>query len=223
MILYKMVIFDLDGTLLDTSEGILSSISYTIQKAKLPDLSEKQMQQFIGPPVQDSFSKVYNINQKEANELAGIFREHYKTKDLLKAKPYNGIYDLCDYLVKEKITLAVATYKRQDYAKKILCYFGFDKYTNLLYGSDLEGKLKKQDIIETCIKGDFKLQREKIVLIGDTSYDAIGAKQAKIDFIGVTYGFGFKTEQDIDLYNNIGIADSTKDILAILQNSNYQN
>ena len=148
---YKVAVFDVDGTLLDTKEGVLESVQYTIEKFGLQRLSVEQLETFIGPPIQNSFARYYKLPEIEIQKLANTFRERYKMVDLLKAKPYDGIYQVFEMLKKKDIELAVATYKRQDYAIKILRHFGFDKYTDVLYGADNENKLKKKDIIQQYI------------------------------------------------------------------------
>ena len=122
-----MAVFDVDGTLLDTSEGVLSSVIYTIKKHNLPAIDEKTLRTFIGPPIQDSFARVYGIQGNILQELATTFRNQYKDNDLLKAVPYDGIYKVFDALIAEGIKPAIATYKRQDYATIIMNYFGFNK------------------------------------------------------------------------------------------------
>lgn len=213
---YKLVIFDVDGTLLNTTEGVLSSVNYTIHKAGLRPLENDVLEQFIGPPIQDSFAKFYGITQKEKlQELAGIFRNQYKNVDLLKAVPYEGIYEVFDVLKENGLKIAVATYKRQDYTDIILHHFGFDQYTDVIYGADHENKLKKKDIIELCLKKTGIAPKEA-VMIGDTVHDAQAASALAMDFLGVTYGFGFKKAQDVAEYTALQAADTVKDIQDIL-------
>ena len=212
-----MVIFDVDGTILDTAEGILSAVRYTIQELGLAELSEDVIKTFIGPPIQDSFAKAYQIEDTQRlQELARVFRDRYKDFDLLKASSYDGIYKVFERLLKAGIKPAIATYKREDYAHIILRHFGFDQYTNILYGADHENKLKKKDIIQKCLDTYGSLSVDKAIMIGDTDNDAIAAKQLGMDFLGVTYGFGFKTEEEIKQYTEIPAAHNTAMILSIL-------
>lgn len=210
---FKLVVFDVDGTLLDTSEGLVASVKYTIQKHNLPELSEEILKNFIGPPIQDSFAKAYGLEGEILQELATTFRNRYKDYDLLKAKPYDGIYEVFDKLSEQGIKLAVATYKRQDYAEMILKHFGFDKYTDILYGADHENKLKKKDIIEKCLTDAGITDPSEAVMIGDSENDVIGAMNIGAAFIGVTYGFGFKNHEEIEKYPVVGIADSAIGLL----------
>ena len=209
---YKLAIFDLDGTLLDTSEGIMSSVRYTVDKKKLRELSEDEIKTFIGPPIQNSFKSKYNMDAEEADDCAAVFRARYSSEDLFLAKPYEGIYELLEKLKTEKIMCAVATYKREDYAIPLLKKFHFDNYMDYMYGSDLEGKLLKSDIINKCIS-DAGVDKTEVVMIGDTINDEKGALALGVDFIGVTYGFGYKDSSDMgDDVHNIACVNSPIDV-----------
>lgn len=210
---YPVAIFDVDGTLLDTTEGIVSSVQYVIETEGLGHLDQATLRTFIGPPMQDSFSRVYGFEPKEALRLADIFRNYYKEEALYRAVPYEGIFALCDELSSRGVRIGVATYKRQDYAQDILRHFGFDKYSSFLYGADFEGKMKKVDIIEKCLKDMGVARYSTALMIGDSSHDALGASLIGVDFLGVTYGFGFKTMQDVELYPFVGVAKAPAEIL----------
>lgn len=210
---YEIAVFDLDGTLLDTTEGVLSAVRYTIKKNNLKELALEELVQFIGPPIQDSFARTYGLEGAVLQELATDFRDRYKEVDLLKAEPYDGIYELMDKLREKGVKVAVATYKREDYAITILKHFGFDRYSDIMYGADHENKLKKVDIIEKCMNDLACSDYSKAVMIGDSSHDAIGAQKIGMDFLGVTYGFDFKTGQDVMQYPNVGYASKAMDLL----------
>lgn len=212
---YDLAIFDLDGTLLDTTEGVLSSVKYTIQKMGFEPLDDKALSTFIGPPIQDSFAKAYGLEGPILQEIATIFRNRYSTKEyLIQAEPYEGIYDLLEALCSRGIRPAVATYKREDYAVTLLKHYGFDRYTDIMYGGDHENKLKKKDIIEKCIVTAGVSDRRRVVMIGDTVGDVTGAQGIGVDFLGVTYGFGFKTGADVMEHpSSVGSADRPMDLL----------
>lgn len=209
---FDMVVFDVDGTLLDTSAGILSAVRKVIEEEKLPTLSEEQLRGFIGPPIQNSFANAYGISQSKANEMGNRFRKIYGTDEFLfQAIPYEGIYETFSSISAfSKIT--IATYKRIDYASRILDYFGFDRYTTEYYGSDFDGKLTKRDIILQAISAQRVSDFSKVLMIGDTWHDAKGAEELGVRFLGVTYGFGFKGENDLKGFPYIGIATTPKEI-----------
>ena len=210
---YELAIFDLDGTVLDTKEGLLSAIKYTIREMGYEMLSDSVLSTFIGPPVQDSFAREYGLEGPVLQEIATVFRNQYSTVDLLKAAPYEGIYDLFQGLKVRRVQSAIATYKREDYAVKLLKYYGFDRYTEIMYGGDHENRLKKKDIIEKCIRDSGVTDKSKIVMIGDTIHDALGAELVGVDFIGVTYGFGFRTIEDVMEQKAVGCAATALGIL----------
>lgn len=213
---YKLVIFDLDGTLLDTSEGILSAAKYAISQSGRVIPNQDVLETYIGPPIQQSFAKTFGIEGKELDDMALLFRNQYKDIDLLKAEPYEGIYELCKALIDKDFIMAVATYKREDYALKLLEYYQFDKYMSIICGSDFAGKLTKADIIRKVIELSKVCSYDDVVMIGDTHHDAIGAEALGLDFIGVTYGFGYKSNSDIVGNNVVGVAHDTSEIGTIL-------
>ena len=213
---FNTVVFDLDGTLLDTSEGILSSVLYTIKQFGFAELDRKEYRKFIGPPIQDSFARQYGLQGPILQEIATVFRDHYKNIDLLKAKPYEGIYDVLKALLANNQKPVVATYKRQDYATQILEHFGFHEYMFAMCGADHENKLKKKDIIKNSIDIAGESDFSKVVMVGDSDNDAIGALGLGVNFIGVTYGFGFKNQEDVKSYQHYGIADTTAELKSIL-------
>jgi len=211
---YDLAVFDLDGTLLDTREGVIHSVKYTIEKMGFDMISDEELQSFIGPPVQASFARIYGLEGPILQDIATIFRNNYKLREnLFRATAYEGIFELFARLRERGITPAVATFKREDTALDVLCHFGFDKYTDIMYGGDHENKLTKRDIIEKCIVSGGVTDKSRVVMIGDTHFDAEGAEQIGVDFIGVTYGFGYKSAEDVVGKTVIGASDTALGIL----------
>lgn len=191
----KLVIFDLDGTLMDTSSGILLAVRDAIKEHGMPELTEEQIRSFIGPPIQWSFEAQYGISKEKAQSMADTFRALYSTKHLLGAVPYPGIYDLLKAINERGLKSAIATYKREDYALKLLMHYHFDDYTDIMYGGDNDGMLKKRDIIQKCIDTADITDLSEVVMVGDTLHDSNGAKELGVDFIGVSFGFGFHGDE----------------------------
>ena len=193
---YKMVVFDVDGTLLDTSEGLLSAIKFALKKHNLKELKDAELKKFIGPPIQESLKKYYNLLPDQITEITATFREQYKSRDLFKAIPYDSVFEVLDWLQEQEVIIAIATYKREDYAVSLMEHFGFNRYTHIIYGADDSNKLTKYDIIKKCLDRAENLPPEEILVVGDSNSDGVGAKINGCDFCGVTYGFGTKTSQD---------------------------
>lgn len=210
---YKYALFDLDGTIADTTEGVIYSAREIVKKLGLRTLTPEEELSLIGPPLQKSFVDIYNMSQEDAQKTADGFRIYYSDKGLFMAKLYDGIIPLAEKLTSIGVKIAVATYKREDYARRLMNYFGFDKYAGIIYGADNMNRLTKADIIEKCVC-DFRPEnRREVVMIGDTAHDSKGAGQSGVDFIGVTYGFGFKTADDVISAGGIGAADSPMEIM----------
>ncbi len=211
---YELVIFDVDGTLLDTSEGVLSSVKYTIERFGFDMPDDKQLRTFIGPPIQRSFANTFGLSGDIIQEMTAVFRDRYKGDDLIKALPYEGIYECFDSLESNGIKTAIATYKRDDYAQRIMKHFHFDDHTKIIHGADDNNKLSKSDIIEICIN-ESGIPKEKVLMVGDTDNDAIGAEGIGVDFLAVTFGFGFKPGEEIT-YPHVHVSDTAADIASFV-------
>jgi phosphoglycolate phosphatase len=198
---------------MNTERSIMECVDYSTEKLGYPMLSYEQKLKFIGPPLMYSYTHAYGCSEEEARELIAAYREFYGVDALLHVDPYDGIYDLCQGVIDLGLKAAVATNKAQIYADRILQHFGFDKYTNLIFGADKEDKLKKSDIIKLAIKAAGITDFSEVVMIGDSDNDAIGARDAGVDFIGVTYGFGFGSKNNIEDFPHIRVFDSAYQLI----------
>ncbi len=215
----KSVIFDLDGTLLDTSIGVLSSVQKTIEKFGLRELSEEELLTFIGPPINKQLQRVFNLPTGDAMAAMVYFRDVYPRGDIYKAEHYDGMQKLLADLKESGFKVGVSTYKREDMAKNLLRNKGLAQYFDVIHGSDAGATLTKADVVRMTIR-DLGNDNTETVMIGDSDNDAIGAAGANALFIGVTYGFGFKSASDINEYQNIGAADKASEILDIIKEYN---
>lgn len=190
----KVVLFDVDGTLLDTGEGIMHSMQYTLDKFGLPKLSNEILRKFVGPPPQEALQKYVGLSNEDAIYIANEYRNFYKNNALYEASLYDGIIPLLERLKRNGIKIAVATYKREDYALDILRYFGIADYCDVIHGADANNKMTKADIITLCCR-ELRVQKAKVLYVGDTEYDAKGAAISGVKFCAATWGYGFKKEK----------------------------
>lgn len=213
---YKLIIFDVDGTLLDTSEGLLASTIYMIDQLgyEMPD--EQVLLSFVGPRIQDSVERVFGLQGEKLQEAVSIFRNHYKEKEVLHARPYDGIYDVLSVLKERGVHIAVATNKRQDFTDELMTKYNFSSYMEGIYGTDMAGRLSKTDLINRCLKRFPDCCPQNAVMVGDSYYDAEAAHASGVDFVGVTYGFGFTEEKDLEKWPYTGIASSPRELINIL-------
>ena len=210
---YNTIIFDVDGTLINTRQGIMASVKHVIDNFNLKQLSDDELYKFVGlSPLQAAFCHFCNIDKNLSQKCTEEFRMFYNKNELYNANIYNGISKLLDFLKSNNYKLGVATYKREDLVINLLNHFKMDKYFDYICGADNENKLSKTEMINNCIK-IFNTDKADTIVIGDSKHDAEAAMQLGIDFIGVTYGFGFKVKNDVNVYPNILCAETPQEIL----------
>ncbi len=196
--MYKVVLFDLDGTLTDSREGICKSVQYALVKMGLPAPQLKDLECFIGPPLKTSFREFYGIEGEDAKRATAYYRERYSEVGKYENMPYPGMKDLLKTVKEAGYILAVASSKPEIYVEDILKHFGLYEYFDCVTGSDMEGKRgEKEDVIEEAFQRmglTPKMRKQTAVMVGDRYFDINGAKYFGIDSIGVTYGFAKEGE-----------------------------
>jgi len=209
---YDAVIFDLDGTLIDSSEGIVHAAEETIDLLGYPKMSREELISYIGPPIGNSIIERNGFDEKELKRFNSLFREIYKNKYLTEAEIYPGIVELLRDL--EPLSfIGVTTHKRIDYTLILLDHLGISCFCDEIQGLDMEGRLKKKDLIENCIRASGTKGRGRVVVVGDTESDVSAAKECRTDFIGVTFGFGFKDSTDVGYGRAANDVQSLKSLL----------
>lgn len=201
----RAVIFDLDGTLLNTSSGIIKAVKHTIFSLGLPRLTESQLLGFVGPPVQDSFRINCNLSKEESQVVTNIYRDYYKKNTLLDAVLYDGVLALLEELSNMGYLLAIASYKREDLLGTVVNEFGLNNYMKFVIGADFGNKFTKTDIVNQVIEA-LGVVPANAICVGDTLYDANAAKDVGIPFVAALYGFGFKSLADLCGVQCIGYA-----------------
>lgn len=113
------VLFDLDGTLTDSGSGIINSVKYALKKAGREIPPEDELRKFIGPPLQEQFMKCCEIEEKEAAEMVGLYREYYQEKGIFDNWVYEGVMEMLKTLKEAGLTIVMATSKPEKFAKMI--------------------------------------------------------------------------------------------------------
>lgn len=188
----KLIIFDLDGTLLDTSDGILHCYHKTASMLNLRKNSVENDSIVIGGPLSDGFRTLYDIPDEETLAKAiDTYRKLYANEGITKFSAYNGINTALSELKSDGYQLGVATLKLEEYAKSMLKNAGLAKYFDIIHGWNGTEKCTKAYTV-TKVLFEQKCLAKNAVLVGDSVYDKNGAEIAGVDFLGVTYGFGIK-------------------------------
>lgn len=188
------ILFDVDGTIFDTCEGIVCSILYALDKMGENPLPDDILKQFIGPPLLDGFMQFAGLSAEKANLAVKYYREFYTPEGVYMAKLYDGIENLLDELNKCGKSLFVISSKPTIFVQKLFGKYGIDKYFKDIAEVRFDNcEISKTELINGIIK-KYNLTPSDTIMIGDRKFDIIGAKEAGIRSIGVTYGFGTKDE-----------------------------
>ncbi|OCB00156.1 HAD family hydrolase [Clostridium beijerinckii] len=188
---FEYILFDLDGTLTDSGEGITKSVQYALKSFGILVDDLKELNKFIGPPLKDSFKEYYNFDEEKAQLGLVKYREYFAEKGIYENKLYDGIPELLEVLKKNNKKIVLATSKPEVYARQILQYFKIDKYFDFAAGADFEEtRVNKGDVIKYALQEANITDVSNVIMVGDREHDIIGAKENNIKSVGVLYGFG---------------------------------
>lgn len=196
----KLVLFDLDGTLTDSAEGIKKSIIYALEKGNFSIPDNATLDLFIGPPIIESYVEHCGMDSETAKKYYKVFQSRYNTIGKFENKVYDGIPKVLKTLQENDFTLAVATAKPENTAREILDYFNLSQYFDIIKGAHNErGLVHKDDILEEALNECHNLlpkgrEFEIKYMVGDRLYDMNAAHLHQCISIGVLYGFGSRHE-----------------------------
>lgn len=211
----KVILFDLDGTLVDTGPGIIHSLEYAMSKLGIQVNDSTELHKFIGPPLSESFQQFYGFNQEQTELGIKCYREHYRAEGMYEVEFYPGMMELLEHLRESGKTLAVATSKPEEFANKILERIDFAKYFSFICGSTLDSqRTTKAEVIAYALQKCGVTDFGSAVIVGDRKYDVIGAKKVGIDSIGVLFGYG--NREELEKEGATWIAETVEEIYDIL-------
>lgn len=192
---FECVLFDLDGTLFDTSEGIMECYRAGLEHFRIYVNDNSELNKVIGPSLYTSYREFFGLEENQVNEAVRIYRKKYNSEGIYKCRMYDGIDNVLNTIKLNGVKLCTATSKPQIMAQKILKFSGLDEYFNVICGAELDGsRSDKVELINTALKLCGFTDKGKAVMIGDRFYDIKGAIDTGIHSIGVTYGFGERYE-----------------------------
>lgn len=202
---FEHIIFDLDGTLIDTKSGVFGSVKKALSELSLPIPDDEHLKGFMGPPLEIGFSEICGLQPETVKKAVVIFRKYYENGGMYDAKPFDGIPELLEELRTNGHILFVATSKYERIAQIIIGHFGLENYFASIAGSpkEIETPWLKRDSIKKALDGFKNISGENTVIIGDRKFDAEGAKQAGISSIGVMYGYGGRPELESSGFDTV--------------------
>lgn len=208
----KSILFDLDGTLTDSGEGIINCAKMTLKRFDLPIPSPDELRTFVGPPLGDSFMK-YGVPADRVEEAIAVFRSRYLPIGKFENHPYPGIRELLETLKAQGHKLYVATSKPEVTAVEVLEHFDLASFFDRICGATFDqSRVSKSDVIA------FLLEQigadTDAVMVGDTAFDVIGAAAHWIPTIGVSWGYG--KVADMKKAGAAAIADTPEMLLTLL-------
>lgn len=186
----QFFLFDLDGTIIDSGEGIKNSIRYSLNKVGINENREDVLNTFIGPPLLDSYMKNYGFTREKAIEVVNIYREYYKKQGVYENTLYDGIVDVIKNLKAQDNKIILATSKPEIFAREVIKQHRLIDYFDFIGGATLDHKISHKNEVLQYILDNIKIEREKSFMIGDTKFDILGGRKFNLKTIGVTYGYG---------------------------------
>lgn len=184
----RTILFDLDGTLTDSAEGVINCAQLALKYFGLPVPDRADMRFIVGPPLRDSFLRL-GVSEENVEKAVEIYRSRYVPTGMFENSPYPGISAMLAALKDAGHELYVATSKPEGMATEILDKFKLSGYFDKIYGASMDGSRDTKDTVIAYLLQELG-PRENITMVGDTSYDVLGAAAHGIPTIGVAWGYG---------------------------------
>lgn len=204
----KTILFDLDGTLTDSGEGIINCAILALEHFGLPIPSRETLRVFVGPPLHESFIR-FGVPAEKAEEAVAVYRSRYIPIGKFENTPYPGIRELLEKLKAEGHRLYVATSKPEQMSIDILEHFDLAKYFDRICGASLDTSRTDKAAVIAYLQ-DLTGKSENTIMVGDTKFDVIGAKKHGIPTIGVSWGYG--TVEDLQEAGAAAIVHSMEEL-----------
>lgn len=211
----KAVLFDLDGTLVDTARGITKAVQYALKCYGIEENDLSKLTPFIGPPLTASFQKHYNFTEEDSKEAVIKYREYYRPIGVMECELYPDVAKCISKLRSKGYRIGVASSKPEVFCRKILDHFGVIDLFDDVVGATEDGRIStKEEVLNEVMRRWQGVDKKDMCLIGDTIYDIEGANKVGIASVGVSYGFG-----DVDMMKNAGalcICDGMMELIPVI-------
>ena len=187
----KAILFDLDGTLIDSSEGITKSAQYALAHFGIDEPDLKKIYFFIGPPLIDTFMNHYGFSREQAVEAVAVYRERYHKVGIFECSLYPGVKECIEELKRQGYMIGMASSKPEESCRRILEHFGILGLVDDVVGATMDGRIDtKEEVLNEVMRRWSEIPKEEMCLIGDTMFDIDGANMVGVPSIAVSFGFG---------------------------------
>lgn len=185
----KVILFDLDGTLTDSADGIIKSVSYALSKMGI-EHNPEELVCFVGPPLMDSFMTFYKMDETQSREAIRLYRERYGATGIFENRMYEDVPETMNKLLNDGYRLGIATCKPEKFAKIVCDKFDMTKYFEAICGTAMDAGVQttKAEVIADAL-GRLGVSASETVMVGDRHHDIEGAKSHNMTSVGVTYGY----------------------------------
>ena len=209
----KVILFDLDGTLTDSGEGIINCAVFALEHFGLPIPSREDLRSIVGPPLFDTFLR-YGVPKEQLDAAVTVFRSRYNPVGIFENHPYPGIRELLEALKQDGNKLCVATSKPEEMANRVLDHFNLSSFFDTVCGaSSDESRSSKDAVIDYLLQQNGRT--DNMVMVGDTKYDVLGAAAHGIPTIGVAWGYGDAAE--MKAAGAVAIANTPEELLKLIR------
>lgn len=192
--MYKYLLFDLDGTLTDSYDGIASGIMYALEKMGVQGYERQNLKMFMGPPLFSSFEKIFGDDSEKINRAVKLYREYFDEIGWKEDRVYDGVPQMLHAFNDMGKIMVVATSKPEHFSRRIVEYFDLGKYFAFVAGASVSPeRATKSSVIEYAIKSA-GIEKSDALMIGDRNHDILGAKECGLKSMGVLYGYGDRAE-----------------------------
>jgi phosphoglycolate phosphatase len=212
---FSCILFDLDGTIVDSAPGITATLAYTFEKLGLPIPTPAELVAYVGPPILDSFRDLAGFTTEQAHEALGIYRPQYLKSGVFDASVYPGVPAVLGEIHERGIPLSLATSKPEKPANLILEHYDLKQYFDVITGaSEDEVRSAKADVVEEALKRLTAIGADisRPVMVGDRHHDVVGAAAHDVPTIFVRWGYGSPAEE----VGTIGVATTAADLSTLL-------
>ncbi len=213
---YDYVIFDFDGTVVDTGEGILKSLQYSFKEMgrEVPSLDD--LKKFIGPPIHYSYTTYYGVSEEEVGMYIKKYRERYRAKGIYECVLYDGFPEILEFLHEKGVKVGIASSKPVSLIYDVADFLGITEKFDAIVGVQLDDSnhSSKTGLILEAMEKLGARDKEKVLMVGDRCYDIDGASGAGVNSCGVLWGYG--DEEEFKEHSATYIVSDTEHLLKLV-------